>query len=116
MNAQICHQTGERCATPLDLEQAQTPWRRLRGLLGRRELKAGHGLWIRPCNAVHCCFMRFAIDVLYLDGSGRILHIRPDLKPWRFSIYWRAASVLELAAGECQRLNIKPGDRLQCDT
>ncbi len=116
MNAHVCHQATSRHTTPLHLEQAQTARARLRGLLGRHELKAGHGLWIQPCNSVHCCFMRFAIDVLYLDRSGHILHIHHNLKPWRFSIYWSATSVLELAAGECRRLNIEPGDRLQCDT
>lgn len=116
MDAHICHQAGNRCTTQLNLELAQTTWSRLCGLLGRRELETGHGLWIRPCNSVHCCFMRFTIDVLYLDRSGHVLRIRHSLKPWRFSAHWRAASVLELAGGECRRLNIEPGDRLLCDT
>jgi uncharacterized membrane protein (UPF0127 family) len=58
--------------------------------------------------------MRFAIDVLYLDAEQRIIHIRHELGPWRFSACWRAHSVIELAAGECRRLNIKPGDSLRC--
>lgn len=115
MNAHIVHQTASRQPTPLRLELAVTVWTRLRGLLGRSELKNNHGLWIRPCNSVHCCFMRFAIDVLYMDNKGQILHIRHHLRPWRFNAHWQARSVLELAAGECRRLNIQPGDHLQCD-
>ncbi|WP_313220506.1 DUF192 domain-containing protein [Stutzerimonas nitrititolerans] len=115
MNAQVIHRQPGRAPTPLRLEHAATPWSRLRGLLGRRGLAAASGLWISPCNSVHCCFMRFAIDVLYLDGEQRILHIRHALRPWRFSACWRARSVVELAAGECRRLNIQPGDRLQCN-
>lgn len=113
MNVRVIHRAGG--ATPLHLERAATAWARLRGLLGRRTLTAAHGLWLHPCNSVHCCFMRFAIDVLYLDAEQHILHIRHDLRPWRFSTCWGAASVVELATGECRRLNIKPGDRLQCD-
>lgn len=116
MNAQIIHQQSGRAPTALYLEHAATPWSRLRGLLGRRGLAAANGLWIRPCNSVHCCFMRFAIDVLYLDGEQRILHIRHALRPWRFSACWRAHSVIELAAGECRRLNIECGDSLQCES
>lgn len=115
MNVLILHQSADRPATPLRLKQAATPWTRLRGLLGQRTLEPAHGLWIRPCNSVHGYFMRFAIDVLYLDAAGRILHIRHHLLPWRFSAHWRAVSVVELAAGECRRLNIEPGDLLQCN-
>lgn len=112
MNSQLIHQAGG--VTPLQLESAATPWTRLRGLLGRRNLPAAHGLWISPCNSVHCCFMRFAIDVLYLDAEQRIIAIRHNLRPWRFSACWRARSVVELSAGECQRLHIEPGDSLKC--
>lgn len=114
MNSQIVHHAAGRVPTPLQLERAATPWTRLRGLLGRRGLANAHGLWIIPCNSVHCCFMGFAIDVLYLDAEQRIAHIRHELRPWRFSAFWRAHSVIELAAGECRRLNIEPGDSLKC--
>lgn len=114
MNAQVIHQAAGRAPTPLQLERAATPWTRLRGLLGRSGLAPALGLWISPCNSVHCCFMGFAIDVLYLDAEQRILQIRHDLRPWRFSACWRARSVIELAAGECRRLHIEPGDSLTC--
>lgn len=115
MNSRIVHATAAREPTALQLEHAATPWTRLRGLLGRRQLDAARGLWIRPCNSVHCCFMRFAIDVLYLDAEQRILRIHHTLRPWRFSLCWSAHSVIELAAGECRRLQIEPGDLLKCE-
>ncbi|MGE8497160.1 MAG: DUF192 domain-containing protein [Pseudomonas sp.] len=114
MKAQVIHQATGRAPTPLQLDRAATPWTRLRGLLGRSGLAPAHGLWISPCNSVHCCFMGFAIDVIYLDADQRILEIRHDLRPWRFSACWRARSVIELAAGECRRLHIEPGDSLTC--
>lgn len=99
----------------LDLELADGFWARSRGLLGRHSLREQWGLWLRPCNSVHCCFMRFSIDVLYLDTQQRIIKIRHRLRPWRWSLCWRAKSVIELAAGECRRLGIQPGDTIQCE-
>lgn len=114
MKVWIVHRKEERQPTLLSVELAATVWSRLRGLIGRRSLAAGRALWLRPCNSVHCFFMRFSIDVVYLDHSGNILRIHPSLKPWRMSICKPATSVLELAAGESQRLGIQPGDQLQC--
>lgn len=99
---------------PLILESADRLWPRLKGLLGRRGLCPTEGLWLKPCNSVHCLFMRFSIDVLYLDSAQRIISIRTHLKPWQLSLCWRANSVIELAAGECQRLRITIGDQIQC--
>lgn len=98
----------------LALEQADRLWPRLKGLLGRLALAPAHGLWLSPCNSVHCLFMRFSIDVLYLDRAQRIIAIRSHLKPWQLSLHWPAISVVELAAGECQRLHISIGDQIQC--
>lgn len=112
----IIHQASDRSPTPLQLRQAASWLARLRGLLGCRSLSAGEGLWIRPCNSVHSCFMRFPIDVLYLDREQRVMDIRHDLAPWRMSACWRAHSVVEMAAGEVRRLGIQTGDLLQCDS
>lgn len=115
MNVQLIHKDPQRSPADLELEPAFSVLPRLRGLLGREGLAAGHGLWIRPCNAVHCCFMRFAIDVLYLDREQRVIRIHAKLAPWRFSVCWQATSVVELAAGEALRLGIEPGDHVRCD-
>lgn len=114
IRVEVLHQRPQQQPTALELQPADTAWRRCRGLVGYLSLAPAHGLWIRPCNSVHCCFMRFSIDVIYLDREDRILRIRHRLRPWRFSLCWRARSVIELAAGECRRLAIQPGDRIQC--
>jgi uncharacterized membrane protein (UPF0127 family) len=116
VNVRVIHSAADREPTHLQLEQAATPWTRLLGLIGRSSLGAAQGLWISPCNSVHCCFMRFAIDVLYLDAERRVVQIRHDLRPWRFSVCWPAHSVVELAAGECRRLKIESGDCLECES
>ena len=83
-----------------------------RGLLGRKTLPSGHGLLIRPTWSVHTAFMRFAIDVVFLDAELTVLKLARNLHPWRAAARLRAHSVLELAAGECDRLGIGIGDRL----
>jgi uncharacterized protein len=83
-----------------------------RGLLGRRRLARGHGLLIKPTWSVHTWFMRFPIDVVFLDRQLRILKVRTHMRPWRTVSRLGASSVLELAAGECDRLELAVGDRL----
>jgi uncharacterized membrane protein (UPF0127 family) len=87
-------------------------FRRGRGLLGRKDLPRGQGMLIRPTWSVHTAFMRFAIDVLFLDEELTVLKVTRQLRPWRAAARWRAHSALELRAGECERLGIDVGDRL----
>ncbi len=92
---------------------AATPWSRLVGLLGRARLAAGEGLHLVPCNSVHTLFMRFTIDVLYLDRERRVVKAVPALRPFRWS--WggrRAHSALELPAGTLAATGTVPSDEL----
>ena len=86
---------------------------RNKGLLGRDGLDEGQGLWIVPCEAIHMFFMRFAIDVVYLDKRKRVVKIVPALKPWRLSACLRAHSVLELPAGVASHTGTATGDQLE---
>lgn len=84
----------------------------MKGLLGRNSLGRGEGLWIRPTNSVHTCFMRFPIDVVFLSREMKVLKVYERLAPWRFtSIVFRAHSVLELAAGDVCLAGIRVGDQ-----
>ena len=92
---------------------ADTFWPRLKGLLGTAALPEGEGLWLCPCNCVHTCGMRYAIDVLFVDSDGRILKLVQALAPWRSACCWRAAAVLELPAGTGLRQDLKVGQQLR---
>jgi hypothetical protein len=95
------------------LRVAETHWTRFRGLLGTASLPAGDGLWIRPCRQVHMFWMRYAIDVVFLDDALAVVAVTPDLRPWRISPLVKAAtSVLELPAGTCAAAGLVPGQRL----
>jgi uncharacterized protein len=89
---------------------------RLRGLLGRRELAPGEGLLIRPTNSIHTFFMRFAIDVVFLDRSGVVVKLVSNLRPWRVAFAPRGRDALELGAGEADARGIRLGDRLAVRT
>jgi uncharacterized membrane protein (UPF0127 family) len=94
---------------------ARTPLSRLRGLLGRRELSSGEGLLIQPTSGVHTAFMRFPIDVVFLDRDLRVLSVRADVRPWRAVAQRGAHAALELAAGEAARRGIAAGDALRVE-
>ena len=91
---------------------ADTPHTRLRGIMGWKRLHRGEGLLLRPTFSIHTAFVRFAIDAVFLDKEMTVVSIAHELKPWRFAGARKAKSVLELAAGECRRLGLEPGDRL----
>jgi uncharacterized membrane protein (UPF0127 family) len=91
---------------------ADTPWTRLRGLLGRRGLELDEGLLIRPTNGVHTMFMRFPIDAVFLDRELVVVRVVANLQPWRMAIHRGARVVLELPSGAAARAGIKLGKRL----
>lgn len=81
---------------------ADTFFRRFRGLMGKRTLGAGEGLLLMNCPAIHCFFMRVAIDAVYLSGDMTVLAVE-TLAPWRIGSHVKhAAHVLELPAGSAQ--------------
>ena len=78
--------------------------------MGRKALAPGEGLWIEPCSSIHTCFMRFPIDVVFLDEKLSVVRVIASMKPWRFSTWvWKARSVLELESGTL-RDSVRPGD------
>ncbi len=93
--------------------KADSPVSRSRGLLGRESIAADEGLWIVPCPMIHTFFMKFAIDVLFLDGDLMVRRVIENLPPWRLSPWiFSARSVLELKGGALQG-SVKAGDRIE---
>ncbi len=81
------------------LEGAFDSAARRHGLLGRPSLPLGTGLVLAPCFAVHTCFMRFPIDVVFVTRGGGVTRICRSLSSWRFAGAFGAFAVIELAAG-----------------
>jgi hypothetical protein len=99
-------------STALRVRIATTRGNRLRGLIGRSRLEPGHGLLLSPARSVHTCFMRFPVDVVFLDRDLAVLGVARAVVPWRLRGRRGARAVLELAAGEAERTGIGAGDRL----
>jgi uncharacterized membrane protein (UPF0127 family) len=95
------------------MEVAGNAAKRSKGLLGRDCLAPGEALWISPCEAVHTFWMRFPIDLVYLDRRKRIRKLVSDLPAWRLSACLRAHSVIELPAGTIRRTSTALGDTLE---
>lgn len=90
--------------------RAVSLWERSVGLLGRRALEAGEGLWIEPCSGVHTMGMRFPVDLLFLDRDGRCVRSVDCLRPWRFCGPVRGAhAVVELRCGALADANTTSG-------
>jgi uncharacterized membrane protein (UPF0127 family) len=92
------------------IEVANSGATRRKGLLGRDGLGTGTGLWIVPCESVHTFFMRFPIDLVYLDRKNRVRKVRHAVGPWRISACFAAHSVIELPAGTVRESGTVKGD------
>ena len=109
--ARLIHaRSGEAIAT--DVELALTRASRRRGLLERDSLDPAAALVLSPCLAVHTAFMRFAIDVIFVNKAGHVMRIVRRLAPWRAAACLSAYATIELAAGVLDRFNVEIGDRL----
>jgi uncharacterized protein len=86
--------------------------RRMRGLLGRKYLRQGEGMVLRPGWSIHTAFMRFPIDAVFLDADQVVIKIEHEVGPWRTVSCRGAREVVEMAAGECHRRGLEVGDRV----
>lgn len=84
------------------------------GLLRTPEVRPGEGLWIERAPSIHMFFMRYAIDAVFVDRSGRVTKVVSNLKPWRI-VWWArgARDCLELRAGATAASGTRPGDELR---
>lgn len=98
---------AERC------DLARSFWERGRGLLGRSSLADGEGLIIYPEWSVHSFFMKFAIDVIFLDSHDVVVGLHPNMVPNRpFAGKWGARYVIELPTGVIAASQTQVGDQL----
>jgi uncharacterized membrane protein (UPF0127 family) len=96
----------DRCEIP------ESAFGRARGLLGRDGLETGRGMLIDRAGSVHMLFMRFPIDVVFLDRDWHVVGVRHNLRQWRFAGARRAVAALELPAGAAAAAGIEVGDAL----
>lgn len=99
-----------------DILLADNLWTRLIGLMFKEEPpQKAKGLLLQPCNSIHTFFMRYPLDVVFLDSQNKTVKIIRGLRPWRMTwIYFRASKTLELPAGELTQA-ISLGDVLEVE-
>ncbi len=98
------------------IEVADTSLTRLFGLLGKKHLDTGKGLWIKPSSGVHTFFMSIPIDVIGLDKKRNVVKLWPNLVPWRVtSVSTKLHSVVELPAGRIAECDTQVGDTLSIE-
>jgi uncharacterized protein len=108
----VHEKTGRVLADELEVERSFIG--RTAGLMFRRRLDAGQGMWIVPCNGIHMMFMNFAIDAVFLDRKERVKKVYRKLPAWWGVVWfvWGAESVLELPPGSTAEIDLRPGDQI----
>ena len=118
MNHSLLRIANERTGYVLGerVRLADRAWSRMRGFLGRPAPEAGEGLLLRPCNGVHMLGMRYALDVVFIGGDGRVVRTCPALAPGR-AVPWvrRAHEAIELPPGTITATDTRPGDQLRIE-
>ena len=103
-------QTADGEVIAAHVEAAEGILSRFMGLMFRADLPEGHGLALRPCSSIHMFFMRFPLDVVFVDGDGRVVRILDSIRPWRASMPVRGAkAAIELVAGTARRHALERG-------
>jgi uncharacterized protein len=108
----VHERTGKVLANELEVERSLMG--RTAGLMFRRKLDPGQGMWLNPCNGIHMMFMKFAIDAVFLDRKERVKKVYRKLPAWWGVVWfvWGAESVLELPAGSTAEIDLKKGDQI----
>lgn len=106
----VNERTGQLVASEVEL--AATRRARRQGLLGRDRLDSDAALLLAPCCSIHTAFMKFAIDVAFVDRQGQVIRFVRDMQPWKIAISLRAHAAIEFPAGALRSRDVKIGDRL----
>ena len=97
-----------------NVEVADHILKRMKGLLGKSGLRAGEALWIKLCMSIHTFFMKFPIDVIFLNKRNEVIATIKNLQPNRLTrLYPKAVSVLELPAGTIEATSTVVGDEIE---
>ncbi len=93
---------------------ADSYFQRMKGLLGRASLQEEEVLVITRCNSIHMFFMKFAIDVIFVDKQRRVVGLVPEIQPFQLSaIFWKASYAVECPRGTIARKNVAIGDEIE---
>ena len=93
---------------------AHSFYSRSKGLLGRSSLSEGEALIIPHCQSIHMFFMRFSIDVIFIDKQDKVVGLVEKIKPFQLSgVFWKASYAIEAAEGTIHSSQTQLGDLVQ---
>ena len=99
-----------------EVKVAKTFIKKTFGLILRNDISEADGLIIKPCNSIHTFFMRFPIDVLFVDRKNKIIALHENVKPWRIlPIHFNSSYVIEIKSGQISAKTISRHDIIQID-
>lgn len=93
----------------INIEVADTFFKRFKGLMGKSQIASAMLFTGLADSSVHTMFMRFDIDVYFLDDEKRVFE-KATLKPWKF--YRPSKKAKFILESEKDRLKIEIGDKL----
>ncbi len=67
----------------IKIKYADTYLKRLFGLMFKKDIDYGLLFILKYGSSIHTCFMRFNIDVYFLDENKKIID-KVTLKPWQY--------------------------------
>ena len=127
--SKLIHKENQKVLSS-DIIFAHNFFLRSKGLIGYKELKPNQCMWIRPCSSIHTCFMKFSIDIIFVDSNLKINKTYENVHPWRVifgsAISWflnprslkkhfTKGSVFEFTAGHLAEFSLEIGDSLYVD-
>jgi uncharacterized membrane protein (UPF0127 family) len=91
---------------------ADSFWPKLTGYMFRASPHVP-GFLFSPCNSIQTTFMRFPLDLVFLDKQNKVVKVIRHIKPWRMTpLYFKASMTLELPVGILPS-DVKEGDVLE---
>jgi uncharacterized membrane protein (UPF0127 family) len=96
----------------MQVHVCESPLERGRGLLLRRCPDQRTAYLLTRCSAIHTVGMTYAIDIVFCNGTGRILKIVKGLRPFRMARHPDATQVWELASGATAKWGWRVGDEI----
>jgi uncharacterized membrane protein (UPF0127 family) len=101
-------------STAIEIEQADSFLKRLKGLMFKKMPITETGLHLKPCDSIHMFFMRFPIDVVFLNENNQIVKAVPAIQPWKMIFPVKGAvSAVELPEGTIRKYAISEGEKIE---
>ena len=108
----VYNQTRE-CFLSLGVTPADTTFSRLKGLIGKLQLRVDEGLWVVPSCGIHTMGVLFPLDLIYVDDNQQVVHVIEHFPRFRISpLKTQATSVLKLPTHTIYTSQTQPGDQL----